>query len=250
MNKHNVQWMFEPLRINITAFTQCFTSRSEPRAGAAPPFFMTCEWKMRVPRAGAAPPFVHHQTRRFRSGSRSRSSGNFFSIWTEAGAAPAIYVNIRWISRAFLQGSFFSSPSPTHAVFCTQRFALRAQMNVVGTLTREWARENVVLCDHKYLTMNKRNWISVLWMLPTGIGKKKLNYSRNNKNNTNHLRMAFGFAFEQSSVRYGTYVYRCRAYHGYRIGPADCTTCAFKARNFFCLSSIVNCPGCGSCPAF
>ena len=46
---------------------------ANPRAGAAPPFFMTCERKMRVPRAGAAPPFVHHQTRRFRSGSRYRT---------------------------------------------------------------------------------------------------------------------------------------------------------------------------------
>ena len=62
----------------------------------------------------------------------------FLASERKAGAAPAIYLNIRWISHAFLQGSLFSSPSPTHAVFCIQRFALRAQMNVVGTL--DWAR--------------------------------------------------------------------------------------------------------------
>ena len=61
----------------------------------------------------------------------------FLASERKAGAAPAIYVNIRWIRARFCRARFFS-PSPTHAVFCIQpSFALRAQMNVVGTL--DWA---------------------------------------------------------------------------------------------------------------
>ena len=76
--------------VSSIAFTRCSTSR----AGAAPPFFMTRERKMRVLRAGAAPPFVHHQTRRFAPGAVA-SPAIFLASERKAWAAPAIYVNIR-----------------------------------------------------------------------------------------------------------------------------------------------------------
>ena len=156
----------------------------------------------------------------------------FLASEQKAGAAPAIYVNIRWISRTFLQGSLF-----LHLVPHMQYFVFNVLHYVrKWTSSVHWIEHatSIHVASYFRLALVKRNWIireitKIIYGWHSALPLNRAQFD------TVHTYM---------------YVYRCRSYHGYRIGPADCTTRAFKAREIFVYLRLWSVPGAGAAPPF